>query len=207
MSSKNKASVSLSEVAGRDRPVMTQQPAPVGRAARPRATARTKATDVARATPVQIGLYVHEATMSQARAAYLADFRSRRHDAPNGLDHWIGEAVRQLAALTPAQRDKRLAALPPEPATITDPDTGQERPAVRKGGKVRLSEDTTARMDIARAADEEAGITVAGRNTFIVAAMRFGTERARTLHQERTGAAELPPAPAGRLPRRGKTTI
>ncbi len=52
-----------------------------------------------RAATEQVGIYVNEVTMRDARAAYMADFRLRGEDAPSGLDHWIGEAVRELAAL------------------------------------------------------------------------------------------------------------
>ncbi|GMA42425.1 hypothetical protein [Mobilicoccus caccae] len=115
--------------------------------------------------------------------------------------------MRELAALRPSVREKRLADLPSEPATVVDVKTGEERKAKRKGNKVRVPEDVVARMDIAREEDERAGIAARGRNTFIVAAMRYGAERARKLAEERTGAAELPPAPPGRLPRRGSSRI
>lgn len=204
--SKGKTPVSLADVASADRPSSpTSKPAGV------RATAgsgRRGPAGVARTTPrEQIGLYIHEATMQDVRSAYLADFHSRGESAPNSLDAWIGEAVRELAALRPEARAKRLDALPAEPATVVDPATGEERPAVRKGGKVRLSEDTAARMDIACSEDEEARYASRGRNTFIAAAMRYGVARARRLHEERTGDTELPPAPPGRLTRRGASRI
>ena len=145
--------------------------------------------------------------MRDARAAYMADFRLRGEDAPSGLDHWIGEAVRELAALGLAERANLLEALPEEPAMLVDAETGEPRPANRGNGKVRLSEGTVARMDIAREADESGGVAARGRTTFIVAAMRYGTARVRRLYQERTGAAQLPPAPPGRLPRRGRSRM
>lgn len=205
--SKHKPKVNLADVAGTDRPATTTRPGPAPALAGKAAGRKKAPAGVARPLQEQIGLYVHEVTMEGARAAYLADFRNRGADSPNGLDHWIAEAVRELAALKPAERDKRITALPPEPATVLDPTTGKERKAKRKGNKSRLSEDTVARMDVACAADEEAGLAARGRNTFIVAAMRWGAERARRLHEERTGNAELPPAPPGRLPRRGRSRI
>lgn len=210
--SKNRTRVSLADVANTDRPEVpatTQAPAPTTTSggATPAGQGRRRGRGTARASQEQIGLYVHEGTMQDARSAYMADFRMRGQDAPNGLDHWIGEAVRELAGLRPAERAKRLAALPEEPAMIVDPETGQRRDAKRKNGKVRLSEDTAARMDVARAADEEAGLAARGRTTFIVAAMRYGAERTRRLHETRTGDKELPQAPPGRLPRRGRSRI
>lgn len=208
--SKNRTRVSLADVANTDRPEAPTAQAPAPTTTPGAATisqGRRRGRGTARASQEQIGLYVHEATMQDARSAYMADFRMRGEDAPSGLDHWIGEAVRELAGLRPAERAKRLAALPEEPATIVDPETGQRRDAKRKNGKVRLSEDTTARMDVARAADEEAGLAARGRTTFITAAMRYGAERSRRLHESRTGDTELPPAPPGRLPRRGRSRI
>lgn len=207
--SKRKATVSLTDVAGRDRPTTGPGPGRAqGRKGGPVSTGATRdeRKAPARGSQVQVGLYVSEATMEEARAAYLSDYLLRGEAAPNGFDHWIGEAVRHLAALTPTQRQRRLDGLPEEGGTVVDRETGQTRPAERKPGKVRLSEDTASRMDIAREADEREGRAYRGRTTFIVAAMRAGVDRARDLRVERLGDSELPPAPT-RLPRRSSSRI
>lgn len=197
--------VSLVDLAERDRP--TSLTAPQEPTTNPPPARKPTKGRVARTgTMAQIGLYVHEVTQEQARAAYVSDYHLRGQQAPNGYDRWIVEAVRELAALTPRARQKRLDALPPEPETVTDATTGEQRPAKRKGNKIRMPEDVAARMDVARDEDEREGVAARGRNAFIVAAMRYGTERARRLAEQRTGRAELP-TPPSRLPRRGSSRI
>ena len=227
MSTKKKAGSGLADLAKRDRPQRAKAPVPApepvvepGEADAPEGepvevetpagggaslSTRAKASSksVARASVVEVGTWVHEVTIAQARAAYAADLISRGADAPTSFDEWTGDAIRALAAMSPEARERKIEALPEEPQLVPDETAqvpGVMRKYKRKGGKVRLAEDVAARMDEARLIDHERG-ELRGKNTFLVAAIRVATERARVAYEKRTGEAELPPAPKGRLPR------
>lgn len=154
---------------------------------------------VARATTVLLNLYVNEVTYQQARAAYVADFANRGEDAPNGLDHWIADAVGAHARLKPAARKKVVKALPPEAEVVHDEHGQPDKPA-KKSVKVRISEDVSTALDAAVAEDELMGV-YGGRSPFAIAAIRAAVEAARDLN-----GGVLPPPPGGRLPVRRRTS-
>lgn len=184
-----------SKLAGLD-PIAPPTPTPVAATpspAEPKAPTKTKTTkqtetEVARATTVQVPLYLNTATRDLARSAYIADFANRGADAPNGFDHWIADAAVRYARLSPAQRAKRLAALP------------DEVEAERKSYKFRLSTDALEAIDRGRGEDEAKGI-YKSRSPWVIEAMRLAVEEAR----ERAGGT-LPPPPQGRLPLRPRVT-